>query len=92
MDDCMHADTLLLNRMPHRSQQQIITAASRGAPERVVEVEEALLRLDAQEGGHVLKVGQRGRQAHQPHHLLGGLWGARGGGEEGGVAGQEGET
>lgn len=48
------------------------------APEGVVEVEQPLLGLDPQEGRHVLKVGQRGRQAHQPHHLLGGLQG-RGG-------------
>lgn len=47
--------------------------ADRRPPEGVVKVEQPLLGLDPQEGGHVLKVGQRGRQAHQPHHLLGGL-------------------
>ena len=48
-------------------------------PEGVVEVEQPLLGLDPQERSHVLKVGQRGRQAHQADHLLGGLRGARGG-------------
>ena len=35
----------------------------------VVERKE-ILGLDAQEGRHVLVVGQRGREAHQAHHLL----------------------
>ena len=58
---------------------------TRRPPERVVEVEEALLGLEPQERGHVLEVGQRGRQAHQAHHLLGGLRGGQGG--QGGVGG-----
>jgi len=37
---------------------------------RVVEVEEALLRLDAQEGGDVLVVGQGRREADHANHLL----------------------
>lgn len=56
--------------------------SDRPAPEGVVKVEQALLGFDAQEGGHVLKVGQCGRQAHQADHLLGGLRGGWEVGEE----------
>eukprot|EP00964_Phaeocystis_antarctica_P112099 scaffold76315_cov39-Phaeocystis_antarctica.AAC.1 len=39
-------------------------------PVGVVEVVEALVGLDAQEGGDVLVVGQRGQEADDADHLL----------------------
>lgn len=38
--------------------------------EAIVEKVQALGRVDAQEGGHILIVGQRGRQTDQANHLL----------------------
>eukprot|EP00959_Pyramimonas_sp_CCMP1952_P223301 4668183-Pyramimonas_sp.AAC.1 len=45
----------------------------RARAERVVKHKQPLRGVHAHEGGHVLKVGQRGGQPHQPHHLLGRL-------------------
>ena len=52
-------------------------------PEAVVEEEQPLGGVDPQEGGHVLVVGQRGRQSHQPDHVLGCLDLADGAGHDG---------
>lgn len=42
-------------------------------PTPVVEVEEALGRVDAQEGGHILIVGEGGTKPDEPDILLGHL-------------------
>ena len=44
------------------------------SPEAIVKEVEPLGRVNTQESGYILVVGQRGGQSHQPHILLGGLY------------------